>query len=179
MIKTIRFAVVFACLIGAGHRPPVAQFEEVGSVDLQIIETGLAQQHCLRGVAIPRSCGRNQAIEQFRVAQELSPDFAAAYWGESHSSNHPVSSQMDAREPRRVLERLGGTREERPAKAPTDREKRFLQAVEVLWDEGGHEVRRVGHMAAVRDLDQRYPEDPGVAAFYALSMLGAVRRPAT
>ncbi len=74
-----------------------------------------------------------------------------------------------------MLERLGATREERLAKTPTDREKGFLQAVEVLWGEGDQEVRRVGHMEAMRDLYERYPEDPEVAAFYALSMLGAVR----
>ena len=174
-MKTIRFAVVFACLIGAGTRPAVAQFENVGSIDFPTSETGRAQQHFLRGVAILHSFGWNQAIEQFQAAQELSPDFALAYWGESLSYNHPLNSQMDPEEPRKVLERLGATREERLAKAPTDREKGFLQAVEVLWGEGDQEVRRVGHMEAMRDLYERYPEDPEVAAFYALSMLGAVQ----
>ena len=175
MIKTVCFAVVFACLIGVGTRPAVAQFQNVGSIDFPTSETGQAQQHVLRGVAILHSFGWNQAIEQFRAAQELSPDFALAYWGESLSYNQPLNSQMDPGEPRRVLERPGATREERLAKAPTDREKGFLQAVEVLWGEGDQEVRRVGHMEAMRDLYERYPEDPEVAAFYALSMLVAVR----
>ena len=174
-MKTIRFAIVFACLIVTGTRPTVAQFESVGTIDFPTSETGQAQQHFLRGVAILHSFGWNQAIEQFRAAQELSPDFALAYWGESLSYNHPLTSQMDPGEPRRVLERLGATREERLAKAPTDREKGFLEAVEVLWGEGDQEVRRVGHMEAMRDLYERYPEDPEVAAFYALSMLGAVQ----
>ena len=174
-MKTVCFAVVFACLIGVGTRPAVAQFQNVGSIDFPTSEPGQAQQHFLRGVAILHSFGWNQAIEQFRAAQELSPDFALAYWGESLSYNHPLNSQMDPGEPRRVLERLGATREERLAKVPTDREKGFLQAVEVLWGEGDQEVRRVGHMEAMRDLYERYPEDPEVAAFCALSMLGAVQ----
>ena len=74
-----------------------------------------------------------------------------------------------------MLKRLGATSEERLAKAPTDREKGCLQAVEALRGEGDQEARRVGHMEAMRDLYERYPGDPEVAAFYALSMLGAVR----
>ena len=174
-MKTIRFIVVFACLIGAGIRPAVAQFENVGSIAFPTSGTGQAQQHFLRGVAIPHSFGWNQAIEQFRTVQELSPDFALAYWGESLSYNHPLNSQMDPGEPRKVLERLGATRDERLAKTPTDREKGLLQALEVLRGEGDQEVRRVGHMEAMRDLYERHPEDPEVAAFYALSMLGAVQ----
>ncbi len=77
-MKTIRFLAVFACLVGAGVRPAVAQFENVGSIDFPTSETGQAQQHFLRGVAILNSFGWNQAIEQFETAQELSPDFALA-----------------------------------------------------------------------------------------------------
>ena len=96
-MKTIRFAVVFACPIGAGSRPAVAQLQNAGSIDFPTSETGQAQQRFLRGVAILHSFGWNQAFEQFRAAQELSPDFAPAHWGESLSYNHPLNSQMDPR----------------------------------------------------------------------------------
>ncbi len=174
-MNTIRVATLCACLFGAGVAPAHAQLENVGSIGFPTSETGEAQEHFLRGVAILHSFGWYQAIEQFRAAQEISPDFALAYWGESLSYNHPLNSQMDPEEPRRVLERLGATRAERLAKAPTEREKGFLRAVEVLWGEGDQRERRVGHMEAMRDLYERYPDDAEVAAFYALSMLGAVR----
>ena len=54
-MKTIRFAVVLGCLIGAGTHSAVAQFENVGSIDFPTSETGRAQQHFLRGVAILHS----------------------------------------------------------------------------------------------------------------------------
>jgi len=165
-------AIAAACLtIGA---PVHAQFESVGSITFPTSATGEAQQHFLRGVAILHSFGWEQAIEQFQAAQEIDPDFAMAYWGESLSYNHPLVSQMDPTAPRQVLQRLGPTRAERRAKAPTDREKGFLDAVEVLWGDGDHVRRRVGYMEAMERLYEAYPDDDEVAAFYSLAMLSAV-----
>lgn len=154
--------------------PASAQFENVGSIDFPTSATGDAQQHFLRGVAILHSFGWEQAIERFQAAQAADPDFALAYWGESLAYNHPLVSRMDATEPSRVLQRLAPTRAERRAKAPTDREKGLLDAVEILWGEGDHVERRVGYMEAMERLHERYPDDSEIAAFYALSMLSAV-----
>ena len=151
-----------------------AQFDNVGSIQFPTSATGEAQQHFLRGVSILHSFGWKQAREKFHAAQEIDPNFALAYWGESLAYNHPLVSQMDTTEPRKALARLAPTRAERLAKAPTDREKGFLNAVEILWGEDEHMARRVGYMEAMADLYEQYPEDPEVAAFYSLSMLGAV-----
>ncbi len=150
------------------------QFDNVGSIEFPTSAEGEVQQHFLRGVAILHSFGWKQAIEQFQAAQALDPDFAMAYWGESLAYNHPLVSQMNPEEPQRVLQRLAPTRAERLAKAPTDREKGFLDAVEVLWGEGDHVTRRVGYMEAMERLYDRYPDDPEVAAFYSLAILSAV-----
>lgn len=150
-----------------------AQFESVGTINFPTSATGEAQQHFLRGVSILHSFGWKQAREQFHAAQALDPDFAMAYWGESLAYNHPLNSQMDPTEPRAALMRLAPTPEARLAKAPTDREKGFLRAVEILWGDGSHEERRVGYMESMRDLYEANPGDPEVAAYYALSLLSA------
>jgi tetratricopeptide (TPR) repeat protein len=154
--------------------PAAGQFDNVGSIDFPTSATGEAQQHFLRGVAILHSFGWAQAIEQFQAAQEMDADFAMAYWGESLAYNHPLFSQMDATEPSRVLARLGPTPEARRAKASTDREKGFLDAIEILWGDGDHVERRVGYRNAMAHLHDRYPDDSEIAAFYALSILSAV-----
>ncbi|HCK60736.1 MAG TPA: hypothetical protein DHW11_05870, partial [Gemmatimonadetes bacterium] len=154
--------------------PALAQFQNVGSIDFPTSASGEAQQHFLRGVAILHSFGWEQAREQFNAAQEIDPDFAMAYWGESLTYNHPLVSQMDATDPSATLARLAPTREARLAKAPTPREKGFLNAVEILWGDGDHVDRRVGYMEAMEALYAAYPEDAEVAAFYSLSMLSAV-----
>ena len=170
-VCTVVLAVSLLLISGGAAR---AQFENVGSIDFPTSGSPEAQQYFLRGVAILHSFGWKQAIEQFQAAQEIEPNFAMAYWGESLAYNHPLVSQMNPEEPRKVLARLAPTKAERLAKVPTDREKGFLNAAEVLWGEGDHVARRVGYMDAMADLYEQYPDDPEVAAFYALSMLSAV-----
>ncbi len=174
MMKRLPVGALVASFVAVTAVPAHGQFENVGSIDFPTSATGEAQHHFLRGMAILHSFGWEQAIEQFQAAQAIDPDFAMAYWGESLSYNHPLVSQMDPTEPSRVLQRLAPTRAERRAKAPTDREKGFLDAVEVLWGEGTHVERRVGYMEAMESLYERYPDDPEVAAFYALAALSAV-----
>ena len=159
--------------------PAAAQFQSVGSLEFRTsTKSAEAQQHFLRGVAILHSFGWKQAIEQFQAAQELDPDFVLAYWGETLCYNHPLfgSSTLDEDNPRAVLARLGSSREERLEKAPTDREKGFLTAVETLWArEGTYDERRVAYMEAMDDLHERYPDDHEVATFYSIATLSAAR----
>ncbi|MCH7717380.1 MAG: hypothetical protein IH876_14710 [Gemmatimonadetes bacterium] len=173
MNRTGTLALVASLLVIVAT-PAQPQFENVGSIDFPTSATGEAQQHFLRGVAMLHSFGWKQAREQFHAAQEIDPNFAMAYWGESLAYNHPLISQMDATEPTRVLQRLAPTKAGRRSKAPTDREKGFIEAVEILWGEGDHVARRVGYMEAMERLYEQYPDDAEVGAFYALSMLGAV-----
>lgn len=169
LLKPFALIALMAVMIS----PATAQFDNVGSINFPTSESGEAQQHFLRGVAILHSFGWEQAQEQFRAAQEIAPDFALAYWGESLSYNHPLFSSMDPSNPRDALNRLGPTPEIRMAKAPTDREKGFLRAVEILWGEGELSDRRIGYMEAMEQLYKKYPEDDEVAAFYALAVISA------
>jgi len=168
-LKQIALIAVFAVMAV----PAAAQFDNVGSIDFPTSVTGEAQQHFLRGVAVLHSFGWEQAQEQFQAAQEIEPDFAMAYWGESLSYNHPLFSSMDPTEPRKALQRLGSTTAERLAKAPTEREKGFLMAVEILWGEGELSNRRLGYMEAMEELYHKYSDDHEVATFYALAVLSA------
>ena len=171
----IRAPAVFliAVLLVLNASPTQAQFENVGSFEFATSASPEAQNHFLRGAAFLHSFGWIQAREEFHAAQEIDPDFAMAYWGESLAYNHPLTSQMDVTLPHQTLMRLGSTPAERLAKAPTEREKGFLSAVEILWGEGDHVDRRLAYMEAMSRLYEQYPDDTEVAAFYALSVLSA------
>ena len=170
------FIVAVALTLLAGGAPARAQFDSVGSLDFTTSGSAEAQQHFLRGVAILHSFGWKQAIAEFQAAQQLDPDFAMAYWGETLCYNHPLfGSPADNENPRAVLKRLGATREERLAKAPTEREKGFLNAVEILWGEGDYDDRRVAYMAAMLRLADQYPDDDEVATFAAVATLSGAR----
>ena len=60
---------------------------QVGDITFETSGSSEAQRHFLRGVAILHSFGFEDAIDQFRKAQELDPDFALAYWGEAMALN--------------------------------------------------------------------------------------------
>ena len=178
---------VLALVVTLGALPAVAaesapaHLAGLGSITFPTSATGKAQEHFLRGVTILHSFGWKQARVEFQAAQELDPDFALAYWGEALCYNHPLIAEQDRETPQAVLQRLGETAEARLEKAPTDREKGLLSAVDVLFfGEGDTLARRRVHMEQMRDLHAEHPEDQEVAAFYALSLLmsaGAAKDP--
>jgi tetratricopeptide (TPR) repeat protein len=162
-----------AALVLSLVTPASAQLENVGQLTFPTSGSPEAQRHFLRGVAILHSFGWKQAIAEFQLAQKAQPGFAMAYWGETLCYNHPLNSQMDPKEPRGVLARLGADRPARAAKAPTEREKGFLHAVEELWGEGDSRQRRLAYMTAMERLHNQFPNDDEVKTFYALSILSA------
>jgi tetratricopeptide (TPR) repeat protein len=155
--------------------PASAQLADVGTLSFPTSGSAKAQQHFLRGVAILHSFGWKQAIAEFKLAQQAQPDFAMAYLGETLCYNHPLMAEQDAKNPREVLARLGPTTAARLAKAPTPREKGFLQAVETLWGEGEWRKRRLAYMDAMERLYKQFPADDEVKTFYALSLLSGAR----
>jgi hypothetical protein len=169
MRRLLACAVVALCVVATAS----AQLENVGNLSFPTSGNPEAQRHFLRGVAILHSFGWKQAIAEFQLAQKAQPDFAMAYWGETLCYNHPLNSQMDPKEPRAVLARLGPDRAARAAKAPTAREKGFMNAVEELWGEGDSRQRRLAYMTAMERLFKQYPNDDEVKTFYALSILSA------
>ncbi|HEX7778385.1 MAG TPA: hypothetical protein VF424_04050, partial [Vicinamibacterales bacterium] len=128
----MRFRLVSLLLVLGLAAPTSAQLENVGNLSFPTSASPEAQRHFLRAVAILHSFGWKQAIAEFKLAQKAQPDFALAYWGETLCYNHPLNAEQDAKNPREILARLGPNTAARLAKAPTPREKGFLQAVEAL-----------------------------------------------
>lgn len=123
-----------------------AQAEKLGEVYFPTsARSAEAQAHFLRGVKYLHSFGFEEAVESFQAAYAIEPDFALAYWGETLSRNDPLQVQQDLDSPRKVLARLGDTPTLSAAKAPTDLEKGFLSAVEVLFGEGSTSARVIAY----------------------------------
>ena len=167
--------LIGVALLALATAPASAQLDNVGNLSFPTSGSPKAQHHFLRGVAILHSFGWKQAIAEFKQAQQIQPDFAMAYWGETLCYNHPLMTEQDNKNPRAILARLGATPAERIAKAPTVREKGFMQAVEALWGEGEWRDRRVEYMKVMERLYQQFPEDDEVKTFYALSLLSGAR----
>jgi len=162
---------MLACLC-ASAGPLAAQEPQLGSIEFPTSGSPAAQERFVEGVLWLHSFEYSSAATAFREAQEIEPDFAMAYWGEAMTHNHSLWQQRDRDAAVAVLARLATTPEARRAKATTEREKMFLDAVEALWAEGPKAERDTAYYYAMQDLAKKYADDPEAQAFYALSILG-------
>lgn len=156
--------------------PGVSQNAGLGKITFPTSGSPAAQAHFIRGVLFLHSFEYRDAREAFHEAQRLDPGFAMAAWGEAMTYNEPLWFAQDAQAARRALSRLAASPAERQAKAPTDREKAYLGAVDVLYGRGTKEERDLAYADAMRRLHAAYPDDHEATAFYALALIGACHR---
>lgn len=161
----LAFGIQLAAQPGAGG--PVS-LPPAGSAD--------ARAEFLRGVTALHNFEYEEANAAFVKAQQLDPAFAMAYWGEAMTYHQTLWQKEDVAAGRRILARLGPTHEVRAAKAPSDKEKAFLKAVDVLFGPGDAIARRAAYSAAMERMYAAAPDDPEIATFYALALLGTMAR---
>ena len=142
----------------------------LGVLDFPNSGAAEAQEAFVRGVMLLHSFEFDDARTAFLEAQTLDPGFAMAIWGEAMTLNHPLWAQQDREGALQVLAKLPP----RGAMQITEREARYLDAVNTLYGEGSKSARDLAYRAAMRDIYENYPEDLDAAAFYALSILGSV-----
>jgi tetratricopeptide (TPR) repeat protein len=131
-----------------------------------------AQGDFLTGLALLHDFEYADAAAAFRRAEVTDPGFAMAYWGEAMTFNHPVWMQQDLKAARDALNKLALTPPARRAKAKTEREKGYFDALEILYGDGSKEERDFRYEDAMAKLYARYPDDVDAAAFYGLAILG-------
>jgi tetratricopeptide (TPR) repeat protein len=164
---TVAFAV-FVLVAGS----PAAAADGYGHVEFANSGASSGQVDFLDGVALLHDFEYESAAAAFRRAQAADPEFAMAYWGEAMTHNHPVWMEQDLGAARAALNKLAPSPAERRARAKTQREKAYLEAIEILYGEGTKEDRDFRYAAAMAKLYDRYPEDVDAAAFYGLAILG-------
>lgn len=153
--------------------PVQAQEPRLGTIDFPTSAAPAAQAAFVRGVLYLHSFEYASGAAAFQEAQRLEPGFALAYWGEAMTLNHPVWNEQNRAGAQAVLGRLAPTAEARQARAPTDRERRFLAAVEQLYGDSGSKPRRdTLYARSMEALAAAYPDDAEAQAFYALALLG-------
>lgn len=141
----------------------------LGSVDFPTSGSPEAQIHFLRGVAAMHSFWYEEALDEFRAATGIQPDFAMGYWGEAMTYNHPVWREQDTEAGRAALQKI------KASGTLTSRERAYLDAIRVLYyGEGDKAARDEQYAHAMAQLYRAYPEDLEAACFYALSLLGTV-----
>jgi tetratricopeptide (TPR) repeat protein len=152
---------------------PATAAPEYGHVEFVNSGAPRAQTDFLEGLALLHDFEYDSAAAAFRRAESADPDFAMAYWGEAMTYNHPVWMQQDLKSARAALNRLAPSSAMRRSKAQTEREKVYLDAIEILYGEGTKEDRDLRYEDAMAKLHASYPDDVDATAFYGLSILGS------
>ena len=156
-----------------------AEIADLGSLDFPNSGAPEAQGAFVRGVLLLHSFEYDDAREAFDEAQAIDPDFALAYWGEAMTHNHPLWRRQDRDAALAALAEYAASAAERAARAPSERERAYLGAVEALY--GGSEgsgdklARDEAYSRAMGAVAERWPHDLEARAFYALSILGTTQ----
>src|SRR5687767_2545056 len=145
---------------------------DLGKIDFPTSGPAEAQKHFIEGVLLLHSFEYARARRSFAEASRIAPDFAMAYWGEAMTHDHRIWGEQDRSSALAVLARLAPTPAERRAKAPTEREKMYFDAVEKLYADGDEHQVAAAYSDAMAALTKRFPDDLEARAFYSLSILG-------
>jgi tetratricopeptide (TPR) repeat protein len=145
---------------------------DLGEISFPTSGPAEAQKHFINGVLLLHSFEYGRARQAFQEASRIAPDFAMAYWGEAMTHDHRIWGEQNRQAALDALAKLAPTAVERRAKAPTEREKLYLEAVEQLYVDGEQDVVALKYSNALAEIVRRFPDDLEAKAFYALSILG-------
>jgi tetratricopeptide (TPR) repeat protein len=165
-----------ACFVVALGAGPAAQADGLGNIMFPSSGSADARPEFLRGVAALHSFEYEDANQAFQQARKIDPRFVMAYWGEAMTYNQTLWRQENVEAAREALARVGSTPVAYGMKTATPKEKSFLSAVTILFGEGAAPVRHRNYADAMAQLYASYPDDPEVASFYALALLGTMSR---
>ena len=163
-VLALTLAGVLGLTAASARQSSLIEFPTSASAD--------AQSAFLKGVAALVVLDYEAARDAFIEAQKLQPSFALAYWGEAMTRNHPLDNEVEFDEGRAALAKLASTPAARLSKAPVEREKAWIAAVEKLYGAGDKPARDAAYADAMRRMVDRFPEDSNVRVFCALALLG-------
>src|ERR1700720_4066525 len=147
--------------------------EKTGSVWFPVSCSPAAQESFLQGVALLYSFEYEEADQEFANASRVDAKCAMAYWGQAMTVYHQLWDQPSKANLQRGAELLA---EARKLKAPTARERDYIQALSVFYadtDKLDHNRRAEAYAKAMHGVYERNPQDREAGVFYALSLLGS------
>src|SRR3990167_2713725 len=181
-LLVVAIAVAFSAVpatVAQAHQSPSHEVFEAQKIDElgrlafpTSAKSPEAQSAFVEGMLLLHLFEYQHAQLAFRKAQSLDPDFALAYWGEAMTATHPVWNQQNMAAGRAALAKLGATAQARADKAPTAREKAWLETAEILYGEGSKRERDARFAQAMEKIALDYPEDDEARLFHSLGLLG-------
>lgn len=131
----------------------------------------LAQQHINQGLNLAYAFNHAEARRAFREAARLDPGLAMAYWGQALVLGPNINAMMEPNEEPQALEIMQQAKLLMMNASP--REQALISALEKRYS-GKAEHRAANNKAyaeAMREVHQRFPDDPDIAMLYVESMM--------
>ncbi len=149
--------------------------DHLGEVHFKVTGSPAAQPYFEEGLLLLHSFEFEDSRTAFLKAQELDSSFVMAYWGEAMTYNHPLWRSQDYEKGKAVLDSVGTMAEHILSEKGAEIELDLWKSLMVLYaEEGAKNTRDSAYSEYLAGLYKKYPDSHEVAAFYALSVLGAV-----
>lgn len=169
------FAAVVAAPLVLAHddaappagRPP----EQLGKVSFPTSCDPKVQPLFERGVALLHSFWFQEGFKTFNAVLQQDPNCAIAYWGIAvNRLLNPFGGQPG---PKFYQEGAAAVAKGKSSPAGTQRERDYLDAIAVLYDDSTNKPWReklVAYENAMAEVVKRYPDDNEAAVFYGLAL---------
>jgi tetratricopeptide (TPR) repeat protein len=154
---------------------PSENENHLGVIKFDVNGDEKAKAQFKEGVLLMHSFEYEDARDAFLKAQELDPTMPMNYWGEAMTYNHSLWQRQKYDEGIAALAKLAPTKEERLNKLTEGLEKDLFKGTEILFGTGTKYDRDVAYSDYMETLVEKYPKQNEIAAFYAISLLGASR----
>lgn len=176
IISSVLLLSLFACGPAEQQSDTVEKpAVQLGEVSFPVKGDKEAAAFFEKGLLLLHSFEYEDARAAFLKAQTIDPKLSMSYWGEAMTYNHSLWQRQDKEKALAALNKLANSPEERTKLLDTNLEKDFFAALEVLLGEGTKKARDLAYQEFMEGLAKKYPNNQEVAAFYAISLLGASR----
>lgn len=175
LLAAILLIVGSTSFVRAADRPHArrgrAESSGLGSVSFPISCAPAVQSTFNKGVALLHSFQYQEAEQTFTEVAQQDPKCAIAYWGKAMSLYHQLWDWPGADT---LKEGLEDTRQAQKLRAQTDRERMYIVAAGVFFQDNAN-LSRATRVKAYSDwmgrVFTKYPDDVNAGAFYALSLI--------
>jgi tetratricopeptide (TPR) repeat protein len=134
------------------------------------------QEKFEEGLLLLHNFEYEDALTAFEEATAQDSTEIMTHWGEAMSHYKALWKLQNTEKGKAILARLGNTEKERLAYIEDPLEKDMWKIVELMYGEGKFEERNDLIVAHLKSIQNTYPENQEIAAFYALSLIWATEK---
>ncbi len=157
----------------AKAEPPAKLFAGLGSLHHPIQTSNPeAQKFFDQGLTLVYAFNHEEAVRSFKRAAELDPHAAMPYWGIALASGPNYNSDVDPQREKASYDAIHKAMEIGVASPPNERD--YIDALATRYtNDPKADLGKLAndYAAAMRDLSQRYPDDPDASTLFAESLM--------